>query len=335
MFIRRYLVQSFITIIVFSANVRAQKIKGLSFVATRDLVTDTNINPIKETAANWVSLMPYGYMDAPNSTEIAFNLTWQWQGETNSGLQQAVPFFERDQISIMLKPHIWIKGGVFTGTIEFDSDEQWIKFQESYKKYILYFANVAQDLNIPILCIGTELQSLVSYDSKYWEELIKDIRSVYSGKLTYAENWDQYDKVPFWSQLDFIGIDAYFPLKASNPSLSDLLLLWKPYVKKLNDFSKDQERQILFTEMGYRSINSPNNKPWDYSKRDQPYNGQKQAEALEALFLSFENKAWWAGGFIWKWFPDHNRAGGISDTTFSPQNKPAEEVIRRYFTKWE
>jgi hypothetical protein len=87
--------------------------------------------------------------------------------------------------------------------------------------------------------------------------------------------------------------------------------------------------------MGYRSINSPNNKPWDYSIRYQPYNGQKQAEALEALFLSFENKAWWAGGFIWKWFPDHDRAGGISDTMFSPQNKPAEEVIRRYFTKWE
>ena len=82
--------------------------------------------------------------------------------------------------------------------------------------------------------------------------------------------------------------------------------------------------------MGYRSINLPTSKPWDYSLRDQPFNGQNQSDALEALFVSFENKSWWAGGFIWKWFPNHTNSGGNSGTTFSPHNKPAKAVIGRY-----
>ena len=85
--------------------------------------------------------------------------------------------------------------------------------------------------------------------------------------------------------------------------------------------------------MGYRRINRTTSKPWDYSLRDQPFNDQTQSDALEALFISFENKSWWSGGFIWKWFPNHTNSGGTSDTTFSPQNKPAETIIGCYFTK--
>jgi hypothetical protein len=33
---------------------------------------------------------------------------------------------------------------------------------------------------------------------KYWQELILEIRKVYKGKLTYAANWDEFKRVPFW-----------------------------------------------------------------------------------------------------------------------------------------
>ena len=108
--------------------------------------------------------------------------------------------------------------------------------------------------------------------------------------MTYADNWDQFQNVPFWDQLDYVGIDAYFPLKTSSPTVAVLTELWKPYVENLKIFSEKYNQKILFTEIGYRSINLPNSKPWDYSLRDQPFNGQTQADALEALFVSFENK---------------------------------------------
>jgi len=157
-------------------------------------------------------------------------------------------FFYNDGIEIMLKPHIWIRGGFFRGTIAFESDTAWSQFQKSYKEFILHFAQVVQDLK---------------------------------------------------------------------------------------NFSEKVNRSILFTEIGYRSIHRSTVKPWDYSVREQPYNCKAQADVLEAMFLSFQEKNWWAGGFIWKWFPDHANSDGVSDTTFSPQNKPAEDIIKRYFTNLE
>ena len=71
--------------------------------------------------------------------------------------------------------------------------------------------------------------------------------------------------MPFWDHLDNVGIDAYFPLKTASPTLAVLTKLWKPYVESLKIFPEKHHRKILFTEMGYRSINLPTSKPWDYS----------------------------------------------------------------------
>jgi hypothetical protein len=59
-------------------------------------------------------------------------------------------------------------------------------------------------------------------------DLIKKVRAVYSGKLTYAENWDCIDKVLFWDQLDYIGVDAYFPIsKKKKQKMKEIRAGWK------------------------------------------------------------------------------------------------------------
>jgi hypothetical protein len=47
------------------------------------------------------------------------------------------------------------------------------------------------------------------------------------GKLTYAANWDKYDQVSFWDELDFIEIQAYFPLTAqTSPTAEEIKKGW-------------------------------------------------------------------------------------------------------------
>lgn len=311
----------------------AQKIKGLSFVGTSQPINQEQVLAVQKTAANWVALMPFGYMST-DSPQVYFNLEWQWRGEKRIGVEETAKVFLDKGISVMLKPQLWIRNGEFTGTVQFKTKEDWNLFLTSYKKYILHFAQLAENLNLPLFCIGTELHTSVEYAPNYWKELIKEIRLIYKGKLTYAENWDQYNNIPFWEDLDYIGIDAYFPL-GTTPTVNKLIDLWEPTLDTLAYYSKKEKRGIIFTEMGYRSIDQPTLRPWDYNNKNLPYNGINQANALEALFLSFEKKPWWKGGFIWKWFPDHKNSGGSSSTGFSPQNKPAESIIRRYFTKWK
>lgn len=53
--------------------------------------------------------------------------------------------------------------------------------------------------------------------------IAKDIRKEYPEKLNYTTNWDKYQNVPFWKDVDYIGIDAYFPLSENKtPSVMKL-----------------------------------------------------------------------------------------------------------------
>ena len=41
------------------------------------------------------------------------------------------------------------------------------------------------------------------------------------------------------------------------------------------------------------------------------------------------------GVFFWKWHPDYAGSGGAKDTEYTPERKPAEEVLRRAFVRIE
>ena len=60
-------------------------------------------------------------------------------------------------------------------------------------------------------------------------------------------------------------------------------------------------------------------------------NMEAQLNATHALFDEFWDEDWFAGGFIWKWFHNHDKAGGDNDNQFTPQNKPVEGIVRKYY----
>ena len=57
-----------------------------------------------------------------------------------------------------------------------------------------------------------------------------------------------------------------------------------------------------------------------------------QKNALEAVFNQFWNEKWFAGGFLWKWY-DNKNEGGINDTDYTVQNKPAQKMVADWFKK--
>ena len=58
-----------------------------------------------------------------------------------------------------------------------------------------------------------------------------------------------------------------------------------------------------------------------------------QAAAYEAFFRAAWDLPWVAGAYWWKWFPNHERAGGDDDAGFTPQNKPAQQVIGQWYLR--
>jgi hypothetical protein len=63
-------------------------------------------------------------------------------------------------------------------------------------------------------------------------------------------------------------------------------------------------------------------------------NLEAQKNTTQALLETFWMEDWFAGGFVWKWFHEHDKVGGINDSRFTPQNKPVENLIREFYANY-
>lgn len=328
----RNMVYLLLLLLCLSCSSQENKINGISFVASNTLTSQKHVIPVKETNANWVTLMPFAFMKTLNDTAVFYNSKRQWIGEREEGIANASTIFHTNQMKIMLKPQIWIPRG-FTGHIEMKTEEEWQKFEKNYEKFILFYAALAQKQKIELFCIGTELNSFVTNRPKFWHALIKKTKKIYSGQLTYAENWDTYQNVPFFKELDYIGINAYFPLaNEQTPSISVLEEKWSSHKNSIAEFSKKVKKKVLFTEYGYQSMDYTTHEPWNFSK-EKNVNLEAQKNALQALYNAFWEEDWFAGGFLWKWFENHSQVGGQNDADYTVQNKPSLEIVKETYKK--
>ena len=308
------------------------KMNGVSFVGSRQAVNAEHVQPVVDAAANYAAVMPFGFVRNLEHPELIFNTERQWFGETREGAKQYIESLRKGGIQVMLKPQIWVWRGEFTGDLKMSSESDWKAFEEDYRSFVLTYAQLAEETKVPVYCIGTELEEFVLARPQFWSDLIAEIREVYSGKLTYAANWDEYGRDPFWEELDYIGIDAYFPLSdKAEPTEEDLRNGWVRWKREILELSNKVNKPVIFTEYGYRSMDYTAKKPWLVDRNQEKVNLEAQALATRVLMEEFWPEPWFAGGFIWKWFIHHERSGGKEDNRFTPQNKPAQAILTEYY----
>ena len=125
-----------------------------------------------------------------------------------------------------------------------------------------------QQMEHPITAINSYRLML----NEQWEMVIETAQDHFSGEITYAANFDNYQEVGFWSGLDYIGINAYFPLrKLSSSSLTDKALHielksgWEQVFEEIHTFQLDRELShvpVFFTELGYTYYENSGVRPW-------------------------------------------------------------------------
>ena len=315
-----------------SCKTQSSKINGVSFVASRDAVNESHINPVVNVNANYAAIMPFGFIKNIEHPEITHNTDRQWFGETKAGAKQYIGELRKKKIKIMIKPQIWVWHGEFTGFIEMKNEANWKILEDSYSKFILEYVDLANTVKAELFCIGTELEKFIENRPDYWMTLIKKIRVKYKGKLTYAANWDEFKRTPFWGDLDYIGVDAYFPVSDSKtPTVEESLKGWKTHKQVIYKMSQKYDKPVLFTEYGYRSVDYSGKTPWISDRSMNQVNLEAQTNTMQALFETFWEEEWFAGGFIWKWFHKHDKVGGKENFMFTPQNKPAEALLRKQY----
>jgi hypothetical protein len=159
------------------------------------------------------------------------------------------------------------------------------------------------------------------------------VRGVYGGRVTYCANWHEAEAVGFWDALDFVGVQAYYPLPAERPSRTALTIAWNPLVERLARLHAATGKRVVFTEVGYKSLAGSLREPWRWDTAGTP-DYALQSDAYDAMFASVWKKPWFGGAFIWKWHPDLGAPEAPPqgrEGDFTPQGKPALRVIRRYY----
>lgn len=309
-----------------------EKIAGISLVAPPSKFISNPIIPLKEVHANWVALIPYGF-SRKGQPQVYFNSNRQWWGEREEGIEESIRLAKDQGLKIMLKPQVWIRGG-WVGAEYFEKEEDWKIWESTYREYILTFARMAQKYHVDMFCVGTEYGIAVVKRELFWRDLIDEIREFYSGELIYSANWDDYETVPFWDDLDYVGISSYFPLAGSKtPSVFYLKLKWRRVKSELRRYSKKMGKKIVFTEFGYLSVDGSAGKTWELENqiRELPVNEMAQANAYEALFSSFSEERFWHGGFLWKWFPDGHGHEGYIEKDYTPQGKVSLGTLAEWY----
>lgn len=294
-----------------------------------------SINQLIKNNIEWVAIVPFFYQQT--DTTKVMNTPREigaWSRRDSSFIQVIKELHQRG-LHVNLKPHLWMREG-WRSNIQFDTKEEWDTWFESYRCNIIHYAKMAEELNVELLCIGAEFKTSIIKQPEKWESLIDEIRTIYSGKLTYASNWDsEYQEVKFWHLLDYIGIQAYFPLtEGKNPSLRIIKKGWKKHIAILEALSEKYKKPILFSEVGYRSEETATIKPWEWDSSPEvkmsKMSKATQQLAYEALFQKLWNKTWFAGMYFWQW---HNETSASPRDTldFTPRFKPAENTLAKWY----
>lgn len=311
---------------------KSDRIAGVSLVSPPREVDDAWTHSVCQMNAGWVAVQPFAF-SYPNKPEVRYNSPRQWWGERIEGSASLIRQAHSNGLQVMLKPMVWIPGG-WVGSYEMTTEQDWLEWEKSYGTYILENARMAEREDVALFCIGTEFNMAVIKRPKFWRKLIGEVRKVYSGKVTYAANWDNYQQVKFWDLLDYVGVDAYFPLSDKTvPDVAELKQLWREPARMIEFLHRLHDKPVLFTEFGYRSIDACSGRQWE--KEHVPYhqqvNLQAQVNAYRAFFEYFWKLDWFAGVFLWQWYTHDDTAGGPQDSDYTVQNKPAEEEICRWF----
>jgi hypothetical protein len=151
-------------------------------------------------------VIPYAFSETNRAPEIHF-VHRSPRGETDESTVRAVFDARSLGVTAMVKPQIWLGGGAFVGTIAMKTPADWAAWFDSYRRFVVHHAIVAEASGAALFCVGTELSGTEDR-VREWRATIAAVRRATGASLLYAANWAAgAPRVRFWDGLDLIGID--------------------------------------------------------------------------------------------------------------------------------
>lgn len=216
----------------------------------------------------------------PDKTSHYYEFITLTDKEVRTAIKQAKSL----GFKVMLKPHVDLLtnshpdglywrgdiGGCPPGATAFTPSE-WDAWFESYAKFYLPYAKLAEDEKVDLLSINCELYC-ANPEEAHWRSVVAKTRAVYKGTITesamppYAgspkgdslgcagrtegapPSGPPVAGLSWWDAVDVIGMDAYWVLNGT--TVAEVVEQWKPHIAWSKALSRKHNKTVTFTEIG-------------------------------------------------------------------------------------
>ena len=125
----------------------------------------------------------------------------------------------------------------------------------NYRRAMVDIARIAAAERADAVAIGTELEQTTNRAE--WFGVIAAVRKVYGGHLTYfAHNIEEAEAVPFWRELDTVGVTLY-PALGADRDRAGRLAVMRDAAERLDALAARTGRSVLVGESGFDRPKEP------------------------------------------------------------------------------
>jgi hypothetical protein len=277
---------------------------------------------VKRLGATAVAVVPFLWQPDRGSAEIA-----RGSDMPDRELRAAIRAARSFGLKVLVKPHVWVPES-WAGAVEPASEPAWRDWFVRYRGEITRIARIAAEEGADAFAVGTEL--VRTTHRREWSDVIAAVRAVFPRILLYvAHNVEEAEAVQFWPDLDMIAVSLY-PALGTNDDGEGRRAIMQATAGRLDALAVRFAKPVLVAEVGLRSAKDATEKPWESAEeRSAAPDPELQARVL-AEWLEVLDRPAVRGVLVWRWFTDPD-GGGPTDTDFTVQGKPAEEVL---FDAW-
>ncbi|MHC1748695.1 MAG: 1,4-beta-xylanase [Cellulosilyticaceae bacterium] len=276
---------------------------------------------VKETGCDTIIFTLAALQDTAQSEQIDYIGKHM---PTDEELLEMINLAKTLELRIIIKPLVNCRNGVWRAHINFfDQDiicePKWSKWFESYIDYQLHYAKIAEKVGAEMLIVGCEMvQSERRTDE--WIKLIKEVKKIYSGLVSYNTDKYQEENVRFWDEVDVISSSGYYPIDD-----------WDNQLDRIYKVVKQYDKPFFFAEAGCPSRSGsakiPNN--WEHEGTK---NVEEQKEYYQIMFEKCSQEQWIQGYGLWDWSAElYSKDAGKDDDGYGVYGKPASDIIKNYY----
>ena len=224
-------------------------------------------------------------------------------------------------LKVILKAMVNCRDGYWRAYIRFfdtavPTEPGWSEWFIAWKSHVCRVAKMAEENRAELFCIGCEMVGTDHRETE-WRDLIRSVRQIYQGPITYNCDKFQENQISWWDAVDIISSSGYYPVNDLNEQF-----------ERIRSVSEKTGKPFMFMECGCPSRKGSEHRPndWRYGKETDPEAQRIWYQACTDMIRQYpfvRGTGWWD----WPATRLYPEFAGVDHNGYCTWGKTANQVL--------